>query len=68
MESMQAMIASMPKAGGDDDSRVEPSIKNSKPKDHASSDTEGDQEGLCDAEDSVNLGASVPGQNLTYSV
>lgn len=55
----KAMKASMPRAEGDDDSddddkHIEHSIPDSGSDEHASSDTEGDLEGLCESEHDSN--------------
>jgi ribosome biogenesis protein MAK21 len=77
MESVQAMKASMPKAEGDeevdddddddddDDSRIESSVHASDSDEHASSDTEGDQEELRDAEDDDSVDWEFDGVGLS---
>src|SRR5579863_689370 len=55
------MKASMPRAEGDDDSEdgdghIEHSIPDSESDEHASSDNEGDWEGLCESEHDSSVG------------
>jgi hypothetical protein len=68
MESMQAMKASMPKADdNDDNSRVESSIRDSELDEHASSDSDEDQEGLRDTEDDGSADWEFDGVGLSSS-